>query len=67
MAEKEQKSSKTGNFLQEELQEEYLKSLDELEVGQLVEGTVVAVSPPSRSLLMSVTSPRVRLQPERVR
>jgi small subunit ribosomal protein S1 len=44
MAENEQKSSKTGNFLQEELQEEYLKSLDELEVGQLVEGTVVAIT-----------------------
>lgn len=44
MAENEQQGSKTGNFLQEELQEEYLKSLDELEVGQLVEGTVVAVT-----------------------
>ncbi len=29
---------------QQELQEEYLKSLDELEAGQLVEGTVVALS-----------------------
>ncbi len=44
MAENEQQSSKTGNFLQEELQEEYLKSLDELEVGQLVEGAVVAIT-----------------------
>lgn len=44
MAENEQQGSKTGNFLQEELQEEYLKSLDELEVGQLVEGAVVAIT-----------------------
>jgi len=29
--------------LQEELQEQYLKSLDELEVGQLVDGTVIEV------------------------
>lgn len=31
--------------LQEELQEQYLKSLDELEVGQLVSGHVIQVSP----------------------
>lgn len=44
MVDKEQQSSAEKTTKQELLQEEYLKSLDELEVGQLVEGTVVAVS-----------------------
>ena len=34
-----------GEMKQSELQEEYLKSLDELEEGQLVEGTVIEVGP----------------------
>jgi small subunit ribosomal protein S1 len=34
-----------GEMIQSELQEEYLKSLDELEEGQLVEGTVIEVGP----------------------
>jgi small subunit ribosomal protein S1 len=43
MSDKEQLSSgKKTN--QQELQEQYLKSLDELEVGQLVTGTIVAVT-----------------------
>jgi len=41
-AQKPQPESTTSR--QELLQEEYLKSLDELEAGQLVEGTVVAVT-----------------------
>lgn len=43
MADKAQQSSVRSSGLQKELQEEYLKSLDELEAGQLVEGTVVSV------------------------
>ena len=42
MAGKEQQISAPTR--QEELQEEYLKSLDELEVGQLIQGKVVAVT-----------------------
>ncbi len=34
-----------GEMMQSELQEEYLKSLDELEEGQLVEGTVIEIGP----------------------
>ncbi|WP_321991831.1 30S ribosomal protein S1 [Marispirochaeta aestuarii] len=34
-----------GEMIQSELQEEYLKSLDELEEGQLVEGTVIEIGP----------------------
>ena len=40
----EQQDPKTSTLLQEELQEAYLKSLDVLEVGQLVKGTIVAVT-----------------------
>jgi small subunit ribosomal protein S1 len=44
MAEKVQQINRDARKgLQEELQEEYLKSLDELEAGQLVDGTIVAV------------------------
>lgn len=35
----------SGEMIQSELQEEYLKSLDELEEGQLVEGTVIEIGP----------------------
>lgn len=45
MADKVQQTSREPQKgLQEALQEEYLKSLDELEAGQLVDGTIVAVS-----------------------
>jgi len=46
MTEQEPKTTEAQNAhapLQEELQEKYLKTLDELEEGQLVEGTVVEV------------------------
>ncbi len=46
MTEQEPKTTEAPNTqapLQEELQEKYLKTLDELEEGQLVEGTVVEV------------------------
>ena len=45
MSDKEQLSSVNKSLNQQELQEQYLKSLDELEVGQLVTGTIVAVTP----------------------
>ncbi|NBB89722.1 MAG: S1 RNA-binding domain-containing protein, partial [Spirochaetes bacterium] len=38
-----QQSETMKSLLQEELQEEFLKPLDQLEVGQIVEGTVVQV------------------------
>lgn len=45
MADKVQQGPETPvNGMQNVLQEEYLKSLDELEAGQLIEGTVVAVN-----------------------
>ena len=44
MADKEQQNPDSKTLFQKELQEEYLKSLDELEVGQLIDGTVVAVT-----------------------
>ncbi len=44
MTENEQQGSSTGKSLQNELQEEYLKSLGELEAGQLVDGSIVAVT-----------------------
>jgi small subunit ribosomal protein S1 len=49
MIEKEPKSTEvsTHSPLQEELQEQYLKTLDELEEGQLVDGTVVEIGPES--------------------
>ncbi|MBP7494494.1 MAG: 30S ribosomal protein S1 [Spirochaetales bacterium] len=47
MTDNEQKTRETPvqNSLQEELQEHYLKNLDELEEGRLVEGKVVEISP----------------------
>jgi small subunit ribosomal protein S1 len=45
MGDREAQKSETQQFRQEELQEEFLKSLDELEVGQLIEGTVVQIGP----------------------
>ncbi|MDR1626661.1 MAG: 30S ribosomal protein S1 [Spirochaetia bacterium] len=48
MAENENKTSEpVQSPLQEELQEQYLKTLDELEEGQLVEGRVVEIGPDS--------------------
>ena len=44
MSDKDPQQSETmKSLLQEELQEEFLKPLDQLEVGQIVEGTVVQV------------------------
>lgn len=47
MSDRSTKNAEVSNLssLQEELQEQYLKSLDELEVGQLVEGTIIEVGP----------------------
>jgi small subunit ribosomal protein S1 len=45
MSDRSTKNAEVSDFsnLQEELQEQYLKSLDELEVGQLVDGRIVEV------------------------
>lgn len=45
MADQDEQNSESRQLLQQELQEEFLKSLDELEVGQVIEGTVVQVGP----------------------
>jgi small subunit ribosomal protein S1 len=39
------KTANSGENIQTQLQEEYLKSLEQLEEGQLVEGTVIQVTP----------------------
>jgi small subunit ribosomal protein S1 len=45
MADQDEQNSETRQHPQQELQEEFLKSLDELEVGQVIDGTVVQVGP----------------------